>query len=227
MAGLNNNKADVYVTIDADLQDDENVIMEMIENYHKGSHIVYGVRNSRNVDSFFKRFSAKLFYKIMLLMKVDIIYNHADFRLMSREVIENLRLFDEVNLFIRAVVPLIGFKSSSVYYDRKIRTAGETKYPLKKMLAFAWGGITAFSVFPLRIITFTGFLVFFISMFGIVFSLYRKLTDNVVPGWTSVMLPVFFIGGIQLLSLGVIGEYISKIYNEVKNRPKFIVEKEL
>jgi len=226
LSGLFTAKGDVLVSIDADLQDDTDVIEKMIDEYQNGNEIVYGVRKERNTDTVFKRVTAEGFYKIMYMMGVDIIFNHADYRLLSRKAIEHLKNFKEVNLFLRAMVPLIGFKSSSVYYDRAERFAGESKYPLTKMLSFAWDGITSFSVMPLRIITAMGFLLFFASLVMSIWVLGIKLfTDSAIPGWASTVLPIYFIGGIQILSIGIVGEYIGKIYMETKQRPRFIIEK--
>jgi glycosyltransferase involved in cell wall biosynthesis len=226
LAGLFTAEGDIVVSIDADLQDDVEVIEQMVEEYQKGNEIVYGVRNERKTDTFFKRTTAEGFYKIMHFMGVDIVFNHADYRLLSRNVIEHLKDYKEVNLFLRAMVPLIGFKSANVYYNRTERFAGESKYPVNKMLSFAWDGITSFSIIPLRIITITGFLLFIVSIFMSLWVLGTKLfTNAAIPGWASTVLPIYFIGGIQILSLGVVGEYIGKIYMETKQRPRYIIEK--
>jgi len=228
IAGLYSAKGDALVSIDADLQDDVSVIEQMVLKFKEGSDVVYGVRSRRDNDTWFKRFSAEGFYKLMALMGVDIIFNHADYRLMSRRVVEHLKSYEEVNLFLRAMVPLIGFKSDVVEYERSERFAGESKYPLRKMLSFAWDGITSFSVTPLRLISLIGATIFVISLFISIWALGVKLFgSSAVPGWASTVLPIYFIGGIQLLSLGVIGEYVGKIYSETKKRPKFIIEKEL
>jgi len=228
LAGLYSAKGDAIVSIDADLQDDVSVIEKMVEKFKDGSDVIYGVRSKRDNDSWFKRFSAEGFYKLMALMGVDIVFNHADYRLMSRRVVEHLKSYEEVNLFLRAMVPLIGFKSDVVEYERSERFAGESKYPLRKMLSFAWDGITSFSVTPLRLISLIGATIFVISLFISIWALGVKLFgSSAVPGWASTVLPIYFIGGIQLLSLGVIGEYVGKIYSETKKRPKFIIEKEL
>ena len=228
IAGLYSAKGDALVSIDADLQDDVSVIEQMVLKFKEGSDVVYGVRSRRDNDTWFKRFSAEGFYKLMALMGVDIIFNHADYRLMSRRVVEHLKSYEEVNLFLRAMVPLIGFKSDVVEYERSERFAGESKYPLGKMLSFAWDGITSFSVTPLRLISLIGATIFVISLFISIWALGVKLFgSNAVPGWASTVLPIYFIGGIQLLSLGVIGEYVGKIYSETKKRPKFIIEQEL
>lgn len=229
LSGLNrfHQRADCLITIDADLQDDINVIEEMIDEFNNGNDIVYGVRKSRKKDSFFKRFTATSFYKILKLFGVDIVFNHADFRLTSKRVNHYLENFEEVNLFLRGIFPLIGFKSTKVYYDRLERMAGETKYPLKKMLGFAFDGISSFSVKPLRFVTFIGFIIFFLSIGMAFYSLYSYFFLGTVPGWTSITLPIYFISGIQLLSIGVIGEYLGKVYKEIKARPRYIIEKEL
>ena len=225
LAGLLSFDADIYITIDADLQDDIHVMNEMIEKYYNGCEVVYGVRKSRKNDSFFKRYSAESFYKFMKILGVEIVFNHADYRLMSKKIIENLKEFKEVNLFLRGIIPAIGFKSCKVYYDRLARSAGESKYPLKKMLSFAWDGITSFSIKPLRIISLIGFFVFIISLIIGIWALWEKfICRNTVAGWTSTIISLYFLGGIQLLSLGVIGEYIGKIYQETKKRPRFIIE---
>ncbi len=226
LSGLFTAEGDVLISIDADLQDDITVIEEMVDHYHDGSEIVYGVRNKRTTDTVFKRATAEGFYKVMHLMGVDIVFNHADYRLLSRNVIEHLKEYKEVNLFLRAMVPLVGFQSSNVYYERADRFAGESKYPLKKMLSFAWDGITSFSIMPLRFITATGFILFIATLVMSVWILGTKLfTDNAIPGWASTVLPIYFIGGIQVLSIGIVGEYIGKIYMETKERPRFIIDK--
>ncbi len=226
VAGLFHSDGDIMISIDADLQDDITVIKEMIEKYHQGCEIVYGVRKKRDSDTFFKRVSAESFYKLMKLFGVDLVYNHADYRLMSKRAVEDLKDFKEVNLFLRGIVPLIGYKSDKVYYDRSERIAGESKYPLKKMLSFAWEGITSFSTVPLKLISIIGFLVFIFSIMMGLWVLWVKLfTDNALPGWASTVLPIYFIGGVQLLALGVIGEYIGKIYQESKQRPRYFIDK--
>lgn len=226
LAGLFTVEGDVVVTIDADLQDDPEVIEQMVDASHNGTDIVYGVRRGREVDNVFKRVSAKAFYGLMKLLGAESVDNHADFRLMSRRAVENLKGFREVNLFLRGIVPLIGFCSEIVYYDRKERLAGQTKYSLRKMLSLAMDAITSFSVVPLKIITFIGFSVFLISAVMTAWALWIRLfTDTAFPGWASTVLPVYFIGGIQILCIGIIGEYIGKIYGEVKGRPRYIIEK--
>ena len=229
LAGLLTAKkyADIVISMDADLQDDINVIDKMIEENDKGSEIVYGVRSSRKKDSWFKRFTAESFYKIMKMMGIEVVFNHADCRLMSKKALNELEKFDEVNLFLRGIVPLIGFKTSIATYERKERAAGESKYPLKKMLSFAWDGITSFSVKPLKIITALGFIMLFISIIMIIYTIVVKILGNTVDGWAFIMLSIWFIGGLQLVSIGLIGEYLGKIYSETKHRPKYIIEKEL
>ncbi|MFZ2540084.1 MAG: glycosyltransferase family 2 protein [Oscillospiraceae bacterium] len=220
-------KCDIAISMDADLQDDINAIDKMIEEYDDGSDIVYGVRSSRKKDTFFKRTTAQSFYKVMKSLGVDVIYNHADYRLMSRRALEGLAQYKEVNLFLRGIVPLIGYRYSIVEYERGERFAGESKYPLKKMLSFAFEGITSFSVKPIRIITVMGFIIFIISILALIYSLVVKFFGSTDIGWTSLICSIWMIGGIQLLSIGIIGEYVGKIYFETKARPKFIIEKEL
>lgn len=227
LAGLMTAKdhADLVISLDADLQDDIHAIERMVEQYHQGYEIVYGVRSSRKKDTFFKKFTAEGFYKFMKLLGVDIVFNHADYRLMSKAALEGLAQFEEVNLFLRGIVPLIGFKSTTVEYERNERFAGESKYPLKKMLAFAFDGITSFSVKPIRIITCFGFLIFLVSLIALIVFISLKYTGFTIGGWTSIAASIWMIGGIQLLCLGVIGEYIGKIYNETKKRPRYIISK--
>ncbi|WHX99803.1 glycosyltransferase family 2 protein [Neobacillus sp. DY30] len=216
--------SDCVVSIDADLQDDIQVIREFILKYNQGNEIVYGVRKRRDSDTFFKRSTAQAFYKIMKKMGVDLVYNHADFRLMSKRALTELEGFKEVNLFLRGIVPLLGFRSDVVYYDRKERQAGETKYPLKKMLAFAFDGITSFSVSPIRFVMFIGFISFFLSMLFGVYFLMLKAIGETQTGWTSLITSIWLIGGLQLIAIGLIGEYVGKIYKESKHRPKFIID---
>jgi len=226
LSGLQNSKADANISIDADLQDDITVIPEMIKQFKNGSDVVYGVRNNRKKDSFFKKYTAQAFYKLIKLMGVNIVYNHADFRLLSKVVINSLSEYKEVNLFLRGIIPLIGYKSTNVYYERLERTAGVSKYGFFKMLAFAWDGITSFSITPLRIITNLGFLIFFASVIVSFWVLFiRFFTTSAVPGWASTALPIYFIGGVQILSIGIVGEYVGKIYLEAKKRPRYIIEK--
>lgn len=217
--------ADIVISMDADLQDDINAIDEFIEEYKKGNDVVYGVRKHREKDTFFKRFTAEGFYKIMNLMGVEIVFNHADYRLMSKRALNALENYQEVNLFLRGIVPLIGFQSSSVYYDREERFAGESKYPLKKMLAFAIDGITSFTIKPIRFITFTGFLVFMISLCMLLYFIIIHYVGYTVQGWTTLVVSIWALGGLQLLSIGIVGEYVGKIYMEAKARPRYIIEK--
>lgn len=229
LAGLMTVKedCDIAISLDADLQDDIEAIEKMVDSYHEGYDIVYGVRSSRKKDTFFKRNTALAFYKLMNAMGVETIYNHADYRLMSRRALDGLSEFKEVNLFLRGLVPLIGYKTTTVEYERNERFAGESKYPLKKMLNFAFDGITSFSVKPIRMITMLGFLIFLISIIMLLYTLIRYTTGATVIGWSSVMISVWALGGLQLLGIGVIGEYIGKVYLETKNRPRYIVEEYL
>lgn len=215
---------DMAITMDADLQDDINAIDEMVEKFHEGYQIVYGVRSARKTDTFFKKFTAESFYKFMKAMGADVVYNHADFRLMSARVLEELSECKEVNLFLRGLVRTLGFRSCNVMYERAERFAGESKYPLKKMIAFALNAITSFSTKPLKLITATGLLTSVASIFAIMWSVIVKLTGHAKLGWSSTVCSIWFIGGIQLLGLGIIGEYTGRIYEEVKHRPRFIVE---
>ena len=218
------NYADMIISMDADLQDDVNAVDEMVDRYHEGYEVVYGVRSKRDTDTFFKRFTAEGFYKVMKALGVDIVFNHADYRLMSKRAVEGLAQFSEVNLFLRGIVPQIGYKWTTVTYERAERFAGESKYPLKKMLAFAADGITSFSVKPIRLVFTTGVIVFVVSLFMLLYALISKLMGHTSAGWTSLKGSIWLIGGIQLLGLGVVGEYIGKIYNETKRRPRFIIE---
>lgn len=219
--------ADVVISMDADLQDDINAIDEMLEKYNNGCEIVYGVRSSRKKDTFFKKVTAEGFYKFMKLMGVDIVFNHADYRLTSKKVLDQFENYKEVNLFLRGIFPLIGYKTDVVYYERAERFAGESKYPLKKMLNFAWDGITSFSVKPLRFICSLGFIILFISFVIMVYSLVQKIGGNTVEGWTFITISIWFIGGLQMLSIGIVGEYIGKMYNETKARPRYIISENL
>lgn len=221
------NYADIVISMDADLQDDINAIDEMLKNYNDGCDIVYGVRSKRKKDSFFKRVTAEGFYKFMKFMGVDVVYNHADYRLTSKRVLEEFENFNEVNLFLRGIFPLIGFKSSIVYYERNERFAGKSKYPLKKMLSFAWDGITSFSVKPLSVICSLGFIVLLISFGIMVYALIQKILGNVVDGWTFLTISIWFIGGLQMISIGIIGEYIGKVYSESKARPRYAISESL
>ncbi len=226
-AGLCSATGDAVISIDADLQDDITVFKSLVKKYQQGAEIVYAARRERETDSAFKRTTAQFFYRFMRVLGVDVIHNHADYRLMGRRALENLKDFREVNLFLRGIVPLIGFNTDVVYYDRVERAAGESKYPLFRMLGLAINGITSFSVVPLRIIALTGIIFAFLSMGVGAWALFLRLfTDQSIPGWTSIVIPISAIGGIQLLSLGIVGEYVGKIYQEVKDRPRFIVEKE-
>ena len=218
------NYADMIISMDADLQDDINAVDAMVDHYHEGYEVVYGVRSKRDTDTFFKRFTAEGFYKVMKALGVDIVFNHADYRLMSRRAVEGLAQFGEVNLFLRGIVPQIGYKWTTVTYERAERFAGESKYPLKKMLAFAADGITSFSVKPIRMVFSLGVVVFLVSLVMLLYALISKLTGHTSAGWTSLMGSIWLIGGIQLLSLGVVGEYVGKIYKETKHRPRFIIE---
>ncbi|MBR6690408.1 MAG: glycosyltransferase family 2 protein [Bacilli bacterium] len=218
------NHADICISMDADLQDDINVMDDMIKKYNAGADVVYGVRSSRKKDTFFKKFTAEFFYKLMNVMGVEVVFNHADCRLMSKRALEGLSEFKEVNLFLRGIVPQIGYKTDIAYYERNERVAGDSKYPLKKMLAFAIDGITSFSIKPLRIITSIGFIILLLSFVVLVYSVIMKLIGNTVSGWSFIVCSIWLIGGIQTLCLGVIGEYIGKIYKETKARPRYIIE---
>ena len=219
--------ADMVISLDADLQDDINAIDSMIEKYYEGCDIVYGVRNKRDKDSFFKRVTAESFYKLMAKLGADTVYNHADYRLMSRRALESLAQYKEVNLFLRGIVPMLGYKTDCVYYERGERLAGESKYPLKKMIAFALEGITSLSTTPIKFITVGGGIVFLISLGMMVYSFIRHAIGATVVGWSSLIVSLWMIGGLILLSIGVVGEYIGKIYLETKARPRYIIEKEL
>ena len=216
--------ADCTISLDADLQDDIEILDEFIDRLSEGCEIVYGVRKKRDTDTFFKRVTAVGFYKMMKLLGVDIVFNHADYRLMGKRSLEALGEYREVNLFLRGIVPIIGYKSGTVYYDRHKRMAGESKYPLKKMLGFALDGITSFSVKPLKIISNLGILISFLSIIGILYALISYFLGVTVPGWTAIVASIWLLGGIQLLCIGVVGGYIGKIYSEVKNRPRYTVE---
>ena len=218
---------DAAISLDADLQDDINAIDAMVDKYADGCDVVYGVRSSRKTDKLFKRATARTFYKLMRAMGVETVYDHADYRLMSRRALEALASFDEVNLFLRGLVPLVGFKSDVVEYERNKRFAGKSKYSLKKMLSFAFEGITSMSIKPIRMISALGFLIFVASIGMLIYSLIRHFTGNTVEGWTSIVVSVWAVGGLQLLAIGVIGEYIGKIYLETKHRPKYIIDTKL
>ncbi|MDC7224721.1 MAG: glycosyltransferase family 2 protein [Spirochaetales bacterium] len=217
--------ADMTISIDADLQDDVDVIDDFVEKFHEGFEVVYGVRSDRSTDSVFKRTTAQSFYKMMRRLGCDIVNNHADYRLLSKRVLKELKHYREVNIFLRGLVPMVGFKSTNVYYQRGTRFAGESKYPLKKMLAFAWEGITSLSTRPLRLISALGFLISFLSSLAIVWSLVVKLLGLTVAGWSSIVLSIWFLGGIQLLALGILGEYVGKVYLETKGRPRYSIER--
>lgn len=218
------NHADMMISIDADLQDDVSVMEEMVDKFNQGYDIVYGVRNRRDTDTFFKRTTALAFYKLMQLMKIEIVYNHADYRLLSKRVVEQFSQYTERNLFLRGLIPLIGFQSATVRYDRKSRVAGKSKYPLSKMFSMAFEGITSFSIQPIRMITGLGLLIVLCCVGAAIYAFYSYLTGRVVAGWTSTILSIWFIGGVQLLSIGLIGTYIGKIYMEVKQRPRYHIE---
>ena len=229
LAGLMTAKeyADIVISMDADLQDDIDAIDEMLDKYYEESEIVYGVRSSRKKDSIFKRVTAKCFYKFMKFMGADIVYNHADYRLTSKRVLDHLENFEEVNLFLRGMFPLIGFKSDIVYYERHERFAGKSKYPLKKMLNFAWDGITSFSFKPIRMVLKLGIAIFVLSLIMLIYCLVVKLLGQTVDGWTFIVGSIWLIAGIQMLSIGIIGEYIGKVYSETKRRPRYIISRNL
>ncbi|MBO5293073.1 MAG: glycosyltransferase family 2 protein [Lachnospiraceae bacterium] len=226
LAGLMTAKqyADAAISLDADLQDDVGVIEKFIDEFEAGKDIVYGVRSSRKTDTLFKRFTAEGFYHVMQWLGVDLVFNHADYRLMSKRAMDGLEEFEEVNLFLRGIVPQIGYPTAVVEYERHERFAGESKYPLKKMLAFAFDGISSFSVKPMRMIIHAGALMFLISIAMLIYSVVRKIMGATIVGWTSLMVSIWMVGGIQLLCLGIIGEYIGKIYSETKKRPRYIIE---
>ena len=216
--------ADMIVTMDADLQDDINAVDRMIDAYYEGNDVVYGVRSSRKKDTCFKRGTAHLVYKLMSFLGADIVYDHADYRLLSKRATENLLDFDEVNLFLRGIVPMVGFQSTTVEYERGERFAGESKYPLGKMVTFAFEGITSLSVKPIRMITIGGLLICLISLIMLIKSFVDYFNGNVVPGWASIMVSIWVLGGLQIFAIGIIGEYIGKTYLETKKRPKYIIE---
>lgn len=215
---------DAAISMDADLQDDINAIDEMVDKFIQGMDVVYGVRSSRKKDTFFKKFTAEGFYKMMKWMGVDIVFNHADYRLMSKRVLQQLENYEEVNLFLRGIVPLIGYPSDNVYYERHERFAGESKYPLKKMLSFAFDGITSFSVKPIRFILTLGMLIFLVSVGILIYSIVRHFMGETVLGWSSLMVSIWALGGLQLLAIGIVGEYIGKMYLETKKRPRFAIQ---
>ena len=216
-------RCDITISIDCDGQDDMDAMSEMVAAYRSGAEVVYGVRSSRETDRFFKRFTAENFYRLMNWMGVEIVFNHADYRLLSSRVLNELEKFQEVNIFLRGMIPLVGFPSAKVYYERHERLAGESHYPLKKMLALAADGITSLSVKPIRLITGFGFFVAILSFVGVVWSVVQAFLGKTVPGWSSTVSILCFLSGIQLLSLGIIGEYIGKIYMETKRRPRYII----
>lgn len=218
------NSCECVVSIDADLQDDIEAIPEMVKKYSKGCDVVYGVRSSRETDTFFKRTTAQMFYKIMSGLGVKMVYNHADYRLMSERALNALSEFKEVNLFLRGIVPLVGYKSDTVYYNRAERFAGKSKYPLKRMISFALNAITSFSITPIRIISALGGIACIIAIIMAIYTLIQKFTGHTDSGWASIMMSLWFIGGVQLVSIGLIGEYIGKMYKEVKERPRYIIE---
>ncbi len=222
-----NMMADCLISVDADLQDDISVISEMIRKFNQGNEVVYGIRKSRQSDGFFKRASAQFFYRMLRIFSREVLFNHADFRLASQKVVEAFRNYSEVNLYLRGLFPLMGFETALVYYDRKPRMAGKTKYPLRKMFSLALDGITSFSTVPLRAITILGFIVFLACLCLSVYALMSYLRHDTVPGWFSTVLPFYFLGGIQILCIGIIGEYLGKIYKEVKRRPRYIVDERI
>ena len=228
LAGLHQaNDVTITVSVDADLQDDLEAIREMILKYQQGAEIVYGVRDDRGSDSVFKRNSALLFYKLLSRMGIESVYNHADFRLMSQVALDAFRQFGESNIYLRGMIPMLGFSSDTVYYKRAERFAGTSKYNLRKMFSLAWNGVSSLSIQPLRFVTFCGFTIFSISILLSLYALYSYLFLETTMGWTSTVLPIYFLGGIQLLCIGLLGEYVAKIYKEVKQRPKYIIEKML
>ncbi len=229
MAGLFEfiDKFDCYISIDADLQDDYCAIEAMLEKHNEGAAVVYGVREDRTSDSFFKRFTAESFYKIMQRLGVPVVFNHADFRLIDNKVLKEFERFGEVNMFIRGVIPTIGFHSEKVFYKRFERQAGESKYPLKKMIVFAWNGITSFSTVPMRLVLWFGIINFWVALFIGVYVISSKFMGFTVAGWMSIVLPMAFFSGSNMIAIGLIGEYIGKIYEEVKARPRYIVDKKI
>ena len=218
-------EADALISIDADLQDDISVIEDMILKFKQGIDVVYGVRKERTTDTLFKRNTALLFYNLMQRMKIKIVHNHADYRLCSSRVLNALAEFDEVNLFLRGIIPSIGFSNDVVYYNRLERFAGESKYPFSKMASFAWNGVTSFSNYPLRLVTIIGFAIFLLCLIMSGYAIFALFLGHVVPGWLSTVLPMYFLGGVQLFCFGILGEYIGKIYLEVKRRPRYFIDK--
>lgn len=225
LAGLENAPGDAVISIDADLQDDLAAIESMLDEHARGAEVVYGVRRSRTSDTGFKRATAQGYYRFLALLGVEIVFNHADYRLLGRRALDALAGYTESNLFLRGIVPQLGFRSAKVFYDRSERLAGESKYPLHKMLALAWNGVTSFSAAPLRIITAAGTLISMVSIATAIWAVALKLfTDRAVPGWASTVVPLYFLGGVQLLAIGVVGEYQAKIYLETKRRPKYFID---
>lgn len=220
-------KADAVISLDADLQDDVNVIEKFIDKYYEGYDVVYGVRSSREKDSFFKRHTAESFYKLMRLLGVDIVFNHADYRLMSKRALKGLEEYKETNLFLRALVPQIGYPSTIVEYERNERFAGESKYPLRKMLSFAFDGVTSFSIKPIRMVANCGIIFCLVAIALALWAIIEKILGNTVSGWASIMVSIWFVGGALLLGLGIVGEYVGKIYSEVKHRPRYIIKERL
>ena len=220
-------RCDAAISMDADLQDDIDALDQFVKKFQEGCDVVYGVRNKRDTDTWFKRTTAEGFYKVMQLLGVDVVFNHADYRLMSKRALEALSEYREVNLFLRGIVPLIGYRSDYVYYDRHERFAGESKYPLKKMLSFALDGITSFSVKPLKLISNLGILISVLSILGLLYALISYFAGWAVTGWTAIVCSIWLLGGLQMLCLGVVGGYIGKIYSEVKARPRYRVEEYL
>ncbi len=217
-------RADAVITIDADLQDDPNAIYGFLDEYHNGAEIVYGVRSKRDTDTAFKRTTARAYYRFMSMMGVDLMYDHADYRLLGSRALEALSQFGEVNLFLRGMVPLLGFQTATVYYERAERFAGESKYPLKKMVSFALEGITSFSIKPIRWVLILGVIFSLLALLMGIYAVVAHFAGSTVPGWSSIMVSIWFIGGVQLIALGLIGEYIGKLYVESKHRPRFIIE---
>ncbi|WP_118949828.1 glycosyltransferase family 2 protein [Taibaiella helva] len=228
LAGLHYaDDADILISIDADLQDDPNAILQMVDKFKQGYDVVYGVRDDRSSDTWFKRRTALGFYRFLSIMGVESVYNHADYRLISRRVMDAFKDFTETNLYLRGMIPMVGFKPASVYYKREERYAGSSKYNVRKMLSFAWNGISSLSIRPLHFVTFCGFFVFILSILLTIYALVAYICFQTTPGWASTVIPIYFLGGIQLLCIGLIGEYVAKIYKEVKRRPRFIVESDL
>jgi glycosyltransferase involved in cell wall biosynthesis len=226
LAGLLSADGDAVISMDADLQDDLGVLEQMVDAWRAGHEIVYGVRRSRTEDTFFKRWTARRYYALLRVLGVDIVPDHAEFRLMGRKALEALAEYPEANLFLRGLIPQLGFRSAQVLYDRRLRLAGETKYPLRRMMGLGIDGITSFSAVPLRLIAATGAVLFVLSSLVALWVIaIRMFTDRAVPGWASITLPIYALGGVQLLSLGVVGEYVAKIYLEVKRRPRYIIER--